>query len=79
MSEEYSIGYSEGYQAGWNEAMDASPPAAKRQFVGLTNEEIFSVLGNLQREYNGPPTEDSRVVFALAIEAKLREKNGGGA
>jgi hypothetical protein len=33
------------------------------------------VLGNLQRKYNGPPTEDSRVVFALAIEAKLKEKN----
>jgi hypothetical protein len=52
-----------------------TPPAAQRQWVGLTDEEIFSVLGNLQRKYNGPPTEDSRVVFALAIEAKLKEKN----
>jgi hypothetical protein len=49
--------------------------AAQRPWVGLTDEEIFSVLGNLQRKYNGPPTEDSRVVFALAIEAKLKEKN----
>jgi hypothetical protein len=49
--------------------------AAQRQWVGLTDEEIFSALGNLQRKYNGPPTEDSRVVFALAIEAKLKEKN----
>jgi hypothetical protein len=47
----------------------------KREWVGLTDEEIFSVLGNLQRKYNGPPTEDSRVVFALAIEEKLKEKN----
>jgi hypothetical protein len=52
-----------------------TPPAAQRTWVGLTDEEIFSVLGNLQRKYNGPPTEDSRVVFALAIEAKLKEKN----
>jgi hypothetical protein len=52
-----------------------TPPAAQRQWVGLTDEEIFSVLGNLQRKYNGPPTEDSRVVFALAIEAKLKERN----
>jgi hypothetical protein len=50
-------------------------PAAQRQWMGLTDEEIFSVLGNLQRKYNGPPTEDSRVVFALAIETKLKEKN----
>jgi hypothetical protein len=50
-------------------------PPAQRQWVGLTDDEIFSVLGNLQRKYNGPPTEDSRVVFALAIEAKLKEKN----
>jgi hypothetical protein len=47
----------------------------QRTWVGLTDEEIFSVLGNLQKRYNGPPTEDSRVVFALAIEAKLKEKN----
>ena len=52
-----------------------TPPAAQREWVGLTEEEIFSVLGNLQRKYNRPPTEDSRVVFALAIEAKLKEKN----
>jgi hypothetical protein len=48
---------------------------AQRQWVGMTDDEIFSVLGNLQRKYNGPPTDDSRVVFALAIEAKLKEKN----
>jgi hypothetical protein len=57
------------------DALYTTPPAAKRQWIGLTDEEIFSVLGNLQRKYNGPPTEDSRVVFALAIEAKLKEKN----
>jgi hypothetical protein len=59
------------------EPLYTTPPAAQRQWVGLTDDEIFSVLGNLQRKYNGPLTEDSRVVFALAIEAKLKEKNNG--
>jgi hypothetical protein len=59
----------------YDEPLYTTPPAAKRPWFGLTDDEIFSVLGNLQRKYNGPPTEDSRVVFALAIEAKLKEKN----
>jgi len=46
-----------------------------KPWVGLTDERIFSVLGNLQAMYNRPPTEDSRVVFARAIEAKLKELN----
>ena len=50
-----------------------TPP--QRKWVGLTDEEIFSVLDKLQAIYNGPPTGDSRVIFALAIEAKLKEKN----
>jgi hypothetical protein len=58
-----------------NNPYRTTPPAARRPWVGLTDEEIFSVLDNLQRKYNGPPTEDSRVVFALAIEAKLKERN----
>ena len=52
-----------------------TPPAAQRQWVGLRDDEIFSVLDKLQAIYNGPPTGDSRVIFALAIEAKLKEKN----
>jgi hypothetical protein len=27
MNEEYLVGYSEGYQAGWNAAIDTTPPA----------------------------------------------------
>ena len=53
----------------------ASPP--KREWVGLTHENIFAVLENLQEMYNRPPTTDSRVIFARAIEAKLKEKNSG--
>jgi hypothetical protein len=66
------LGHPEHYQ---RVDVYTAPPAAQRQWVGLADEEIFSVLDNLQRKYNGPPTEDSRVVFALAIEAKLKEKN----
>jgi hypothetical protein len=75
MNEEYSVGYSEGYQAGWNEAMDATPPnvamppAAPRQsarstWVGLTNQELV----DLTSIYSGDP-------LYRAIEAKLKEKN----
>ena len=47
----------------------------KREWVGLREDEIFSILENLQTIYNRPPTEDSRIIFAQAIEAKLKEKN----
>jgi hypothetical protein len=45
------------------------------EWVGLTDDDIFLVLGNLQTIYNRPLTEDSRIIFARAIEAKLRSKN----
>jgi hypothetical protein len=46
-----------------------------KEWVGLTDEDICGVLVNLQEMYNRPPTTDSRVIFARAIEAKLKEKN----
>ena len=48
---------------------------AQRTWVGLTDGEIYSVLENLQVMHHRPPTTDSRVIFARAIEAKLKEKN----
>jgi hypothetical protein len=65
----------------WREVTEGSagvplyttPP--QRTWVGLTQEEIYSVLENLQVMYNRPPTTDSRIIFARAIEAKLKEKN----
>ena len=48
---------------------------AQRTWVGLADDEIYSVLENLQVMYNRPPTTDSRIIFARAIEAKLKEKN----
>ena len=49
----------------------------KKEWVGLTDENIFSLLVNLQEMYVRPPTTDSRFIFARAIEAKLKEKNDG--
>jgi hypothetical protein len=55
------------------ETMVHSP--REREWVGLREDEIFSILENLQTIYNRLPTEDSRIIFAQAIEAKLKEKN----
>jgi len=52
-----------------------NPSPQHRPWVGLTDEGIYTVLNNLQTMYNRPPTEDSRVIFARAIEAALKEKN----
>jgi hypothetical protein len=46
-----------------------NPPAAKRQWVGLTDEEIQVVLDNPQKYY------DTMNDFARTIEAKLKERN----
>jgi hypothetical protein len=43
-------------------------PAAKRQWVGLTDEEIYD-------SYNEPRSDSEMVAFARAIEAKLKERN----
>lgn len=48
----------------------------QRTWVGLRDDEIYSVLENLQVMHHRPPTTDSRVIFAQAIEAKLKQKNG---
>ena len=42
----------------------------------LTEEQIFSVLEKLQMMYHRPPTTDSRVVLARAIEAAHNIKEG---
>jgi len=62
-TEEYSIGYEDGKQDGFNEAM-----AQQRTWVGLTHEEI---------DYQAKK-DDHGFYFALGAlwaEAKLKEKN----
>ncbi len=65
------------YCAGQDSVTNTTPPAAQRQFVGLTDEEyaeaekaVWAVvsLDDVEREANRE--------FYQAIEAKLREKNG---
>jgi len=58
-----------------DELRQAIAEEEKREWVGLREDEIFSILENLQTIYNRLPTEDSRIIFAQAIEAKLKEKN----
>jgi len=114
MSEEYSVGYSEGYQAGWNAAIDdceqalaapakvpvaiisgidehgpevdwyrhwvavpigtklyTNPPAAQRQWVGLTNEEMDAAL----RRAGVVATFEALRCIIKEAEAKLKAKN----
>ena len=60
MNEEWTVGYDEGYQAGWNAAMDAKPA---RGWVGLTDEEIEEINVSLTGR------RDLSRMFARAIEA----------
>ena len=64
-TEQYSIGYEEGYQTGWNAAMEAKPEQpAQRTWVGLTDEEWNEITwGNEMYD------------IIRMVESKLREKN----
>ena len=61
-----TIGYLEVMQPVGTKLFTTPP---QRTWVGLTDDEIYSVLENLQVMYNRPPTTDSRIIFARAIEA----------
>ena len=50
-------------------------PAAQRQWVGLTDEEVFSIADQHPVEGFDPDI----MAYTRAIEAKLRERNGGQA
>jgi hypothetical protein len=52
---------------------DAAPPAAQRQWVGLTDEEIEKVWQRTQAN----DFHDCVQPFARAIEAKIKDKNNG--
>jgi hypothetical protein len=57
----------------------ATPPAAQRQFVGLTDEEILAA-NYPDGEENGPTISAPNFeldCFAKQVEAKLRSKNNG--
>jgi hypothetical protein len=72
-TEQYSIGYEEGYQDGWNAAVGDAPP--KREWVGLTDEQIVKSVREIgwgQSYINWTEI----IEFTRYIEAKLKEKNG---
>ena len=54
-------------------SVDATPPAAQRQWVGLTDEEIGSAYEEAAAKINY--CAPSHVQISRAIEAKLKEKN----
>ena len=63
--------YSKGYEDGM--AAQADVQKTLRPWVGLTDEEIIQVLGNVREQLDG----NVFGAFAKAIEAKLKEKNNG--
>jgi hypothetical protein len=68
------------YQGHGVELLYTTPPAAQRQWVGLTDEEIDKT--EWEPSYENPMTlAEGLQLFARAIEAKLKQKNGfeGGA
>lgn len=72
-TEEYSVGYDAGYQAGWNEAMDAQTTPPQRTWVGLNEREVDDCYELVMFDSEITP---SRFRIYQAIEAKLKEKNG---
>jgi len=64
----------------WNISVYAGggPPKKSAAWKCLTDEDIHGVLAELQDQvysYTRPPTLDTRILFARAIEKKLWEKN----
>jgi len=57
------------------EPLYTTPPAAQRQWVGLTDEEIIDVIHPLVMA--DMPDQATDYEIARAIEAKLKEKNNG--
>jgi hypothetical protein len=53
-----------------------TPPAAQRQWVGLTDEQFQAIRSRLSRQ-DGWDGDGWDLALKEAIEAKLKEKNGG--
>ena len=69
--------FKEGCHRSWNAAIKyTTPPAAQRQWVGLTDEEIDKTPCELYApDQGGMTVEEGLELYARAIEAKLRSKN----
>lgn len=67
MSEEYSIGFQEGYQSGWNSALEAAPP----QRQPLTDEQIKRLHSYIEFGVTG-------VAFGIALARAVETAHGIG-
>jgi hypothetical protein len=72
------------YCAGQDSVTKSTPPAAQRQWVGLTDEDKLRLLPTVQLKDEDPKsqvwlTRKDAFAYADALDAKLREKNGGQA
>ena len=66
-----------GHRSATKEPVYTTPPAAQRQWVGLTDAEILGILCIHVDESDDPDEWWSEIRDARAIEAKLKEKNNG--
>ena len=71
MSEEYSVGYEEGYQAGWNAAIDADTAPPQREWVEPSDEQIAKVRDDVWCVENSL-RDFARAVLKLAKELNHR-------
>jgi len=64
--------------ARWFKAADlyTTPPAAQRQWVGLTDKDISDTATTHPMTWVNLNAVENRTLFARILEAKLKEKNG---
>jgi hypothetical protein len=60
-----------------SEQIELQQPAAQRQWVGLTDDEILKLAYPIRWQEVDDFEADKAVNFAQMVEAKLKEKNGG--
>jgi|GEM_PF-1800594 len=71
---EYERGFIDGMQKQMQSSVDRAVNAmAKREWVGLTDEEIKKVIAEVSQI---PPIDFTSTTYARAVEAKLKQKNG---
>ena len=78
MTEEYSVGYDEGYQSGWNAAMDSIPaaPGVERIMDMLDNFE-YVVLGVMQGRRSADEVAQMKADIRTAIEQAEKQEPVG--
>lgn len=73
-TEEYSVGYNEGYQAGWNAALTPKPPS--KQDLNQEMLDAFQQWANGERFGDQEELENARLSRNVIL-AKIKEENNG--